>query len=443
MKYDVIVIGGGLAGYTSAIRCLQNGLKTAVVNNGRSALHFSSGSFDLLSSTPSGSPVRFPYQSIEKFSNEYPEHPYAKLGRNQVSDAVDWFTETMSEAGVVLKQKENNENHQRITTLGTLKSTFLSQQFVTQIGYNQYQHDFERIVLLDIEGFRDFQANVIADNLRSTLLFGQTSIICIPIDVQFHGIDSSNMTNFRSMDFMTILSDDVMFNQFADQISSRASPKDLVVLPSIFGSTQGIEVIQRLKIYTGLCFNEVPTMPPSLMGIRLEEALEKQFVALGGVQLKGDGVTHGEFSHSEVGLTLEKLWTKNLRDYALTADYFVLASGSFFSNGLKAELNTITEPVFRLDVCSTGPRADWHQDLFFSPNSHDFLSFGVETNDYFQPSIHNVTIANLYCCGSILAHYNPIAEGSGGGVAISTAYVVSNLITKNNKNKVMLEVAKC
>lgn len=443
MKYDVIIIGGGLAGYTCAIRCLQNGQKIALINNGRSALHFSSGSVDLLSSTPSGRPVRFPFQSIEKFVDEYPEHPYGKLGQLNVSEAIDWFTETMSSAGVSLKQTENNENHQRITTLGTLKSTFLSQQFVAQIGYNQSQHDFERIVLLDVEGFRDFQTSVIADNLRSTLLFEKTPIVNLPVDIQDRTSHVSKIINFRSTDFIKILNDEATFNQFADQISNGACERDLVVLPAIFGSKQGLETIQKLKARTGLCFNEVPTMPPSLMGIRLEEALEKQFIKLGGVLLKGDCVTRGEFSKSNDGLKLEKLWTKNLRDYALTADHFVLASGSFFSNGLKAELNQIIEPVFGLDMCSTGPRTEWYQETFFSPNSHAFLSFGVETDDNFKPSINGVTVNNLACCGSILAHYNPIAEGSGGGVAISTAYLVSNQITQLNSNDVTVEITQC
>ena len=32
-EYDVIVIGAGPAGYVAAIRCAQNGLKTACIDN--------------------------------------------------------------------------------------------------------------------------------------------------------------------------------------------------------------------------------------------------------------------------------------------------------------------------------------------------------------------------------------------------------------------------
>lgn len=449
MKYDVIVIGGGMAGYTSAIRCLEKGQKTALINNGASALHFSSGSVELLSATPSGTPVRSPLKAIKKFAKEYPEHPYAKTGSDTVSDSVNWFTEMMSDAGLQLKQREDNENHQRITTLGALKSTFLSQPFVAQIGYNASQHEFERIVLLSIEGFRDFQTEVVADNLKANPLFTNIPTMSVSVSIKNRSTRAEAVNNYRSTDFAKLLTNDQEFFDFANQVASCAGPKDLVIIPAILGTSEGLNTLQRLKVYTGLNFHEVPTMPPSLMGIRLEETLEKQFIKLGGVLLKGDCVTGGTFTQVDSGsglagdLKLEKLHTKNLRDHELSASSFVLASGSFFSNGLKAMHNQIIEPVFGLDICATGSRSDWHEETFFAPSSHPFMSFGVETNTHFQPSIQGQTINNLYCCGSILAHYNPVSEGSGGGVAISTAYFVSEEITQKDDKKVKLEIGEC
>jgi len=443
MKYDVVVIGGGMAGYTSAIRCLEKGKKTALINNGRSALHFSSGSVDLLSATPSGTPVRAPFEAIAKFDKEYAEHPYAKIGTEKVSDAVNWFTEMMADAGVQLTQRENNENHQRISTLGMVRSTFLSQPFVEQIGYNASGHSFDRIVLLSIENFRDFQTDVVADNLKSSPLFKNTPVVSATVSLE-NGSSSKLVTNnYRSTDFIKALNRDESFFHLANQIASCATPKDLVVVPAILGTTQGLEILQRLKVYTGLTFHEVPTMPPSLMGIRLEETLEKQFIRLGGVLLKGDCVTGGEFEESETGLTLKTISTKNLRDYQLQADHFVLATGSFFSNGLRARLNSIQESVFNLDICHTGSRTDWYNEKFFSPASHAFMSFGVETDAELKPTKQGKTVSNLYCCGSILAHYNPVAEGSGGGVAISSAYFVTDKITRSHNQKVVMETNQC
>lgn len=433
MKYDTIVIGGGMAGYVAAIRSLEKGHKTALVNSGRSALHFSSGSVDLLGCTPDGVSVRDPFQALAKFEQQYPTHPYAKVGVPTISAALNWFTEMMYQQGMVMRQQENNQNHQRITTLGTLSSTFLSQQFVKPLGYHSLQSSFDRIVLLSIEGFRDFQTEIVADNLKATPQFKDIPIHTLLVSLPLDGEKVSQPTNLRSTDIEKYFKQNKHFNHFAEQISRQANHQDLIVVPAVFGAGEGVAFLKRLKQLTGLNFQEVPTMPPSLMGIRIEEALEARFIELGGVSLKGDSVVSGEFVPKDNSLVLNAVFTKNLRGYPLKADAFVLATGSFFSRGLVAQRDRIIEPVFSLDICSTGSRSDWHQAQFFSADSHPFLSFGVETNSSLNPSIEGLAVENLFCCGSVLAHYNPIFEGSGSGVAISTGYYAAEICNKFNQ----------
>ncbi len=57
MKFDVIVMGGGLSGLTAGIALAEAGKNVALVSAGQSTLHFGSGSLDLLGTDNKGNDV--------------------------------------------------------------------------------------------------------------------------------------------------------------------------------------------------------------------------------------------------------------------------------------------------------------------------------------------------------------------------------------------------
>ena len=92
MRFDTVIIGGGLAGLVCGIRLQKAGKKCAIISAGQSAMHFSSGTFDLLGRLPDGTQVDNPIEAIAGLDAK---HPYAKLGASTVAalanEAKDFF----------------------------------------------------------------------------------------------------------------------------------------------------------------------------------------------------------------------------------------------------------------------------------------------------------------------------------------------------------------
>lgn len=126
----------------------------------------------------------------------------------------------------------------------------------------------------------------------------------------------------------------------------------------------------------------------------------------------GDTVTHGEFE----GDRLKCVFTTNHSPEPLSADNYILASGSFFSHGLVATPSAIVEPTFGFDVDAPADRAQWFRKDIDS--AQPYMEFGIATDADWHPRRDGVTIGNVQCAGSILGGCNPVKEGCGAGVAI-------------------------
>ncbi|MEJ2763016.1 glycerol-3-phosphate dehydrogenase subunit GlpB [Photobacterium sp. MCCC 1A19761] len=418
MRFDSIIIGGGVAGLSCAIRCAEAGLKTAVIAAGQSALHFSSGSIDLLSQLPDGTRVSQPFAAFDALREQSPGHPYSLLGKDTVFEALQWYQAMMATCGVQLQAQPDMSNHLRLTPMGTFRPTWLSQQTVHPFPLTAPAQGLSRIALITLEGFRDFQPQLAADNLRRLPAFDGVEIHTDAITLPGFDTMLRNPCEFRSIDISRVLRDTAKLHEFAKALIQQVGQADLVVLPAIFGNGDGAATLKLLEGLTGCRICELPTMPPSLLGIRLEEAMKTHFQALGGLLLKGDEVTGGEFKDGR----LQRIYTKHHQDMPLVANQFLIASGSFFSRGLHADRNQIQEPVFGLEMADIPDRSHWYQREFFGPGSHPYLKMGVVCNQHLQPAINGQTIGNLYCAGALLAHYDPVTEGCGSGVAISTGY---------------------
>lgn len=417
MRYDTIIIGGGLSGLVCGLRLAKAGKRCAIISSGQSALHFSSGSFDLLAATADGERISSPSEAIASLVERTPSHPYAKIGAEHFVATAEAAKQTLLDAGVRV-EGDAAQNHYRLTPMGTLKATWL-----TMDGYVRATSDeglaWKNVVLMNADGFLDFYTQFIVDELRKK---GTT---CRVSNFSLAALDNirNNPTEMRSANIARIFDKEENIAALAEIIARGAGDVEAVLLPAFLGIDRA-DVLDELKRRTSREIAIIATLPPSVPGIRAQIALRRAFERAGGVYMLGDTVV----GYDEREGVIERIYTVNHGNIGFEAAEFVLATGSFFSRGLVADRQAVVEPLFGVDVDAAADRADWYtRDLF---EQQPFESFGVASDEQFHALRGGRAVENLYVCGAGLSGFNPLTEGCGAGVSMLSAVRVSDNILK-------------
>ncbi len=424
MNYDCIIIGGGVSGLTCGIRCVSAGLSCAVISSGMSVLHFASGSIDLLGRYPDRKVVPSPFDYLPEFVKTNPKHPYAKCGIDDIYHALFFFRQEVAKQQLDL-HSNGKDNHFHMTTFGTITPTYFSQKSVfNEYAEKLFKHNLN-ITIVNFEGFRDFHAPLIVANLSRHTLFKDRELNMGTIRLSMFKQTRKNPHEFRSIDISRLFETTECLEEIATQIAEIAGNDRIVGMPAVIGIDNHNSILYRLQEISGVMIYEIPTLPPSILGMRMDKALKSRFAELGGVFIAGDKVVGGEIQNG----ILPYIHTRNHGDTQFKARFFVLSTGSFLSGGLASEFDKMQEPVFNLAMEYAQDRTKWRARDFFHPESHDFLHYGVKTNEKLNPFTDSgQPVENIFCTGSVLSSYNPVKEGSGNGVAISTGFKAANRI---------------
>ena len=405
MRFDTIIIGGGLAGLTAGIELSRKGQKCLIVSSGQSALHFFSGSLELCS---------LDADPMKAMAGLDETHPYSKIGLENVRTLASEVQPLFKEAGILLKG-EPELNHWRITPLGVLKRAWLTLDEYATVP-SDGQMPWKKVALLNVDGYLDFHTSYIAAGLADL------GVECVVKGISMPEIERlrKNPTEMRSTNIAKTLTGSLI-GTLAARINEHAKDVDAVLMPAIVGLS-GYSDVVRLKEMVSRPLHFLATLPPSAPGIRVQMMLKKHFQKSGGTYMLGDSVTGGGFEDGK----LKYITTLNHGDFRFEADNFILASGSFFSKGLVSDIDGVHEPVFGLDVESLENRPDWYRrDMF---KAQPYMGFGVKTDSGFKALKDDRPIENLYAVGSVLGGVNSLKDGCGAGVAILTALHVASEI---------------
>lgn len=418
MKFDTIIIGGGLSGLISGIYLSQRGQRCAIISSGQSALHFSSGSFDLLNNLPDGTSVQKPLDAISELVKQAPAHPYAKLGENKFKELARQAEEFLKNTGIST-QGDHQENHYRVTPMGTLKPTWLTLKNLL-ISENEKHLPIQRPGIFNVTGFLDFYTQFIADE------FLKLGTKCSTHSINFPALESlrKNPTEMRSVNIARVFDKQENIKELAQTLKAESEDRDSIILPAITGLNRE-DAVDYLRKETNKPIYLLPTLPPSVPGIHTQQKLRSVFQQRGGVYMLGDNILRADVK----GNRISRIYSFNHGNIPFVGQNFILATGSYFSQGLIAGTEKIYEPIFDLDVTFSPNRTRWYSSNMF--DTQPYLSFGIKTDNMFRCIREGKIFENLYAAGAILEGFNPLKEGCGAGVSILSAmYIAEQILSK-------------
>ncbi len=381
MKYDIAVIGSGMSGLMASTYLSQQGLSTAVISRGDPICSVSSGCIDIAGT---GTDTM---EAIQRFP---PEHPYHKVGLKGVTDSIRYFKDLMSGHGFEYKG-DIGKNRTILTPIGKKRITSLV-PFPMEYADIAGSDSFHIITFKDI---KDFFPGFLTGNFPET------------------GVSVFDAGTRTTMGIAAKMDNEDFLTSFIAWIKEQDIKKNKIAIPAILGITKTGKIVKRMEKETGKIFFEIPTLPPSIPGLRLYRNL-KEIAVSKGADFYGSAEIAGfkKEGNRILGLTIKKPGRPDIVD----AEAFILATGSFVSGGLFSDRNNFIETVFNISVHSPEAGGLFNSD-FFKPG-HPIEKSGILVDGKFKPS--ESEYENLFIAGSILAYSETMKYGCGHGMAIAT-----------------------
>lgn len=407
--YDAAVVGAGLAGMSAAVFAANRGLRVVQVGNA-GALLFASGLLDLLGVHPIEEARTWgdPWAGFARLRRDLPNHPYAKLAAAQVRAGFGELVAALDEAGLAYTAPAER-NHELLTGVGTVKSTYCLPRTM-EPGAAALAAGAP-CLLVDFEGLREYSAKALAAAAAARWPGMRT----LRLDFPSPGIAGEVYAAHIAL----ALEDRETRERLADLIRPHLGDARAVGLPAVLGIMRSGRAAADLAEALGVPVFEVPTMPTSVPGLRLKNALERA-VAARGVERRVHGrVIAIERTGDEFALSV----AATPAPVTLRARAVILATGRFMGGGLTAGRARVREPLLDLYVAQPAARADWHRTDLFDPRGHALNRAGVEVDDGFRARDARGAVVHprLFAVGTILAHQDWARMKCGAGLAIGTA----------------------
>jgi len=410
--YDLIVIGAGLAGLMAAHTAAQAGLKVKIIAKGLGALHWGAGTVDVLGYYPDEqTPIERPLEAVLRLAEAEPGHPYALVGADRLAEALQAFRALTVELGLPYVGAGDGGNLWLPSPAGAPRPACLAPQ-AQWAGRLEGPGQGAPMLIVGLQGMRDLYPQMVAANLAK--LGYPARAASLPLELVTPRRDSNTAQLAAALDAPAVRS------RLAAALKPLVHAGERVGLPAIVGMKDHPAALAQLQAEVGAPVFEVPTLPPSVPGMRLYAALRHRLQRLGvRLEINLEIIAF----HAEGGRVVSIETETSARPLRHEARGYLLATGGVLGGGIASDyLGNARETAFGLPLALPAEGEPWFRPRFFDPAGHPFFRAGVAVDRLFRP----VDVAgapvyeNVWAAGGLLAHADPIRERSLEGIAIAT-----------------------
>jgi glycerol-3-phosphate dehydrogenase subunit B len=363
--------------------------------------------------------VTDPLSAIAALAGRDPAHPYALLGADAVADAARWLSSRLADGPLAPYRYVGSpeENMLLATAIGVPRPSALVPETMAAGDLRQAG----RIVVVGFRGMKDFYPALIADNLtRAT--GGGVSVRAVQIDPP-PGLDGEpgTLRLARSLDRPGAA------GALATRLAAVAQDDEVLALPAVLSIGDPHGVWETLARAIGRPVCEIPTLPPSVPGLRLFDTLRALLRRAGGRLVTGSHVVGTKGAGDRVQ-ALRVHVSGGERSYSTR--WVVLATGGIASGGLALDADwRMRETALGLDVAGVpAPGEPRFSSEYLDP--HPLGRAGIATDRELRPLTADGARRweNVLVVGAALAGAEAWREKSGEGIALASGHRAAQLI---------------
>jgi glycerol-3-phosphate dehydrogenase subunit B len=426
--HDVVVVGTGLAGLTAAVRLAESGARVLVVAKGVGATHLSGGTIDVLGyagpsasggreHAPGGRSLADRVERPRAALGSLPaEHPYSLAGADAVAAAVAWFKQRFAGGSLApyAYTGDADENMLLPTAIGVPRPTAV---VPVTMAAGDLRRD-EPVLVVGFPTLKDFHAALLADGLaRAGFSARAAELEVVP----------EGRRDVNALGLARAFDDPAFRGQVISQVGARLGADERVAFPAVLGIADPHGTWSALERGLGRPVFEVPTLPPSVPGMRVFAVLREALRRAGGTVLLNNVVVGAERSGDRVTALRTRV---GLREERRGADWVVLATGGFAAGGLELDSRwAARETALGLPVAGVpGPGEERFRPGYL--DDHPIGRAGVLADRELRPvdGGGERLLENVLVVGATLAGAEPWREKSGDGISLATGHKAAELV---------------